>query len=239
MVISSESPIAPLEWTDELVSSIWEYYSLRPETYFTFQFGDRILEKTFRFVPKGAVVCDYGCGAGFLLKRLVERCKAAGIDYTQANLTKCAEVIGEHNNLMGLHHISEAESMGETFDVIYFVETIEHLLDGHIEPTMKNLRHLLKPGGIIICTTPNDEDLSEQEVFCPVTRKTFHRYQHVRSFTKESLCNEFERHGFSSVASFGTDFAARCLKARLKARLREPLGKKNPHLVCIAQRPIA
>ena len=230
-------PIAPLEWTDELVSSIWEYYSLRPEAYFTHQFGDQILEETLRYAPQGSIVCDYGCGAGFLLKRLVKRCKAAGIDHTQANLVKSAEVIGSHENLMGLHHISESESMGETFDVIYFVETIEHLLDGHIEPTMKNLRHLLKPGGVIICTTPNDEDLSEQEVFCPVTRKTFHRYQHVRSFTKESLRYEFERHGFDHVATFGTDFSAHGLRARLKVRLRERLGRKNPHLVCVARRP--
>lgn len=97
-------PIAPLEWTDELVSSFWKYYSQRSETYFTFQFGDRILEETTRFTPKSAIVCDYGCGAGFLLKRLVDRCKAAEIDYTHANLTKSAEIIGSHPNLMGLHH---------------------------------------------------------------------------------------------------------------------------------------
>jgi 2-polyprenyl-3-methyl-5-hydroxy-6-metoxy-1,4-benzoquinol methylase len=233
------NPIVPLEWTDELVSSIWEYYSLRPEAYFTHQFGDQILEETFRFAPKGAVVCDYGCGAGFLLRGLVERCKATGIDYTQANLTKSAEIIGNNKNLIGLHHISEAESLGETFDAIYFVETIEHLLDGHIEPTMKNLQHLLKPGGVIICTTPNDEDLREQEVFCPITRKTFHRYQHVRSFTKESLRNEFEHHGFEHVASFGTDFSARGFMSRLKMRLRELLTRKNPHLVCVVRRPLA
>jgi SAM-dependent methyltransferase len=160
-----------------------------------------------------------------------------GVDHTEANLAKAAEVIGHHENLMSLHHISEAGSLADTFDAIYFVETIEHLLDGHIEPTMENMRRLLKPGGVIICTTSNDENLSEQEVFCPVTRKTFHRYQHVRSFTKESLRKEFERHGFDHVASFTTDFAARGLRARLKARLREPLGKKNPHLVYVARRP--
>lgn len=235
--MSSFDPITPLEWTDELVSSIWEYYSTRPEAYFTYQFGDRIMQETLRFAPQDAVVCDYGCGAGFLLKHLVGRCKAAGIDHTRANLAKAAEVIGRHENLMGLHHISETGNLADTFDAIYFVETIEHLLDGHIEPTMEKMQNLLKPGGVIICTTPNDENLSEQEVFCPVTRKTFHRYQHVRSFTRESLRKEFERYGFDHVASFATDFAARGLRARLKARLREPLGRKNPHLVCVVRRP--
>ena len=230
-------PIEPLVWTDELVSSIWEYYSTRPEMYFTNLFGDRILEETMQYIPQGAVVCDYGCGAGFLLKRLVERRKASGIDYTRANLEKATEMIGIHRNLMGIHHISETENLGGTFDAIYFVETIEHLLGHHISPTMEKMHHLLKPGGVIICTTPHDEDLSEQEIYCPITRKKFHRYQHVRSFTKENLRIDFENHGFDHIVSFGTDFTARGFKAQLKSRVREHLGRKNPHLVCIVKRP--
>tara|TARA_B110000046_G_C13012129_1_gene407120 strand:- start:1455 stop:2168 length:714 start_codon:yes stop_codon:yes gene_type:complete len=230
-------PIEPLEWTDEQVSSIWEYYSTRSEMYFTNLFGEQILEETTRYLPNDAVVCDYGCGAGFLLKRLVEHCVSSGVDHTRANLEKTAEIIGPHKNLAGLYHISEIENLGRVFDAIYFVETIEHLLDHHIAPTMEKMYALLKPGGIIICTTPHDEDLSEQEVYCPTTRKTFHRYQHVRSFTKDSLRKDFENFGFEHVISFGTDFTARGFKAQMKTRLREYLGRKNPHLVCIVKRP--
>ena len=229
--------ITPLKWTDELVSSIWEYYSTRPEAYFTNQFGDQVLEQTLRFAPHNALICDYGCGAGFLLKRLVERHKSSGIDHTRENLKKAAEIIGPHKNLEGLHHISETESLDGTFDAIYFVETIEHLLDHHITPTMEKMHNLLKPGGVIICTTPHDEDLSEQEVYCPTTRKTFHRYQHVRSFTKDSLREDFERYGFEHIVSFGTDFTASGFMAQMKTRLREFLGRKNPHLVCVVKRP--
>jgi 2-polyprenyl-3-methyl-5-hydroxy-6-metoxy-1,4-benzoquinol methylase len=235
--MGSVDPITPLEWTDELVSSIWEYYSTRSELYFTNLFGDRILEDTIRYLPQDAIVCDYGCGAGFLLKRLVERCKSSGIDHTQANLEKAAEIIGPHKYLAGLYHISETEKLSGVFDVIYFVETIEHLLDHHITPTMEKMYDLLKPGGVIICTTPHDEDLNEQEVYCPTTRKTFHRYQHVRSFTKDNLRKDFEDHGFEHVISFGTDFTERGFQAQMKTRVREYLGRKNPHLVCIVKRP--
>jgi len=235
--MTSLEPITPLEWTDELVSSIWEYYSTRPELYFTNLFGDRILEETIQYIPQDAVVCDYGCGVGFLLKRLVERCKSSGIDHTRANLEKAAEIIGPHKNLTGLHHITETESLGGTFDAIYFVETIEHLLDHHITPTMEKMHNLLKPGGVIICTTPHDEKLSEQEVYCPSTRKTFHRYQHVRSFNKSNLRKDFENYGFEHIISFGTDFSARGFKAQMKSRVREFIGRKNPHLVCVVRRP--
>ena len=235
--MTSLEPITPLEWTDELVSSIWEYYSTRPELYFTNLFGDRILEETIQYLPQDAVICDYGCGVGFLLKRLVERFKASGIDHTRANLEKAAEIIGPHKNLAGLHLISKTESIDDTFDSIYFVETIEHSLDHHITPTMEKMFNLLKPDSVILCTTPNDEDLSEQEVYCPTTRKTFHRYQHVRSFTKDSICKDFEDHGFQHVISFGTDFTARGFKAKMKTRIRERIGRKNPHLVCVVKRP--
>lgn len=234
--MSSVHQITKLQWTDELVSSIWEYYSTRPETYFTNQFGDQILKQTLRFIPRNAVICDYGCGAGFLLKSLVEHFKASGVDHTWANLEKAAEIVGSNKNLMGLHHISETESLSGTFDAIYFVETIEHLLDHHITPTLKKMHNLLKPGGVIICTTPHDEDLSEHEVYCPITRKTFHRYQHLRSFTKDSLRKDFEDHGFDHVVSFGTDFTARGIKAQVKFRVREYIGRKNPHLVCVVKR---
>jgi len=236
----SDSPLyEPLEWTDDLVSAIWEYYGTKPETYFTCQFGDRIFEETQRYIPKGAEVCDYGCGAGFLLQRLLQYHRTAGIDFTRENLRKTAELVQGHPNLIGLFHPSEHTACAHSFGAIYFVETVEHLLDHHMDSTFDALKKLLKPGGIVICTTPHDENLAEQEVFCPVTRKTFHRYQHMRSFTIQSLAELFESHGFDTVRTFTTNFAARTAKERLKTRLRPYLGKKNPHLVHVGRVPAA
>jgi len=236
-VLTASSPYEPLEWTDSLVAAIWEYYGTRPETFFTFQFGDRILEETQRYIPQGATVCDYGCGAGFLLKHLLETHRAAGIDFTKGNLEKTADLVQDHPNLIGLFHPSECASLAASFDAIYFVETVEHLLDHHVVPTFSTLANLLKPGGIVICTTPNDEDLEDQQVFCPVTRKVFHRYQHMQAFTAKSLEYLFADHGFTTLKTFTTDFAARTLKARLKARWRPALGRKNPHLIYVGRKP--
>ncbi len=235
-IMSPEPPITPLEWTDDLVSSIWEYYSTTPEAYFTFQFGDRILEETNRHISPGATVCDYGCGSGFLLNHLANNYKVAGIDYGEENLKNAANLIGTNPNLIGLYHTNDIEQLAGSFDVIYFVETVEHLLPDQIETTLNKLRKLLKPNGTLICTTPYDEDLSLQEVYCPETRKTFHRYQHVSSFTEATLCNFFRPYGFEDETVFTTNFSARSFKARLKIKLRNILGRKNPHLVYIGRR---
>ena len=231
-------PIGPLEWSDETVASLWEYYSeRRPETYFTAQFGDRIVEETLRFVDHAAAVCDFGCGAGYLLERLLEHRRAAGLDFTRGSVEVARRRVDGSANLIGVHHVDEAAHLFDTFDALYFVETVEHILPHHMDGTFDLLHRLPKPRGIIVCTTPHDEDLSEQEVFCPVTRKYFHRYHHVHSFTEASLAALFRARGFEVVRTFTIDFAARRPVHGLKGRLRAQLGRKNRHLVLIGRTP--
>lgn len=237
---SGEKPqIEALEWTDEYVSSLWEYYStFQPEAYFTAQFGTQIIDETAKFLPDGSV-CDFGCGAGFLLGHLLRDRKAAGFDFTRQSLEVARNRYGGQPNLLGLFHLDEIDKIKAAFDAVYFVETVEHLLPSHIESTFTLLHSVLRPGGILVCTTPNDEDLAESQVFCPVTRKFFHKYQHVCSFTADSLTALFRRHGFDVVRTFTTDFAAATTMSRLKRYIRPYFGKKNPHLVLIARKPLA
>lgn len=232
-----QQPIGPLEWTGEYVSALWEYYStFRPETYFTAQFGRQIIAKTAEFLPDGPV-CGFGCGAGFLLDCLLRDRKAAGFDFTLKSLDVARRRLGGNANLIGLFHLNEIDRVRGMFDSVYFVETVEHLLPSNMEGTFELLHALLKPGGVVICTTPNDENLADNEVFCPVTRKYFHRYQHVSSFTEDSLEALFRRQGFEVLRTFTTDFSAKTLVASMKIVARPYLGKKNPHLVLVARKP--
>ena len=70
-----------LEWTPERVHRFWEYESHFPERYFTFDRGDTIVGR-FRSDLRGCeTILDYGCGGGYLLKRLLKRgYRAAGAD---------------------------------------------------------------------------------------------------------------------------------------------------------------
>ena len=77
----------PLEWTDEQLAGFWDYYAeQRQEEFFTRLFGDRVLELTRRFYGADAVLCDYGCGSGFLLEKLLATHRAAACDFSKANL---------------------------------------------------------------------------------------------------------------------------------------------------------
>ena len=46
-----------------------------------------------------------------------------------------------------------------SFTTIFMVEVIEHLSDEHLAAAMVTIKRLLAPGGRLVCTTPNDEDL--------------------------------------------------------------------------------
>lgn len=228
---------APLEWTDEQLATFWSYYAeQRQEDYFTRQFGERILDLTRRFYGAGALVGDYGCGSGFLLEKLVRTHRAVGCDFTQANLDATRARLGAGNpNLVALFRVGE-KPPGLQCDAVYVVETAEHVLERHEAEFFANVSGLLRPGGIVIATTPNAENLAADTVYCPGCNHAFHRWQHVRSFDGARLRDFFGRRGFSEVETFTTDFAAASPWRRLKARLRPMLGRKNPHLVYVGRK---
>ena len=87
--------------------------------------------------------------------------------------------------------------------------------DEALAEVLSNLRQLVTPDGLILITTPNDENLAKSHVFCPETGKVFHRWQHVRSWTVESLTAHLGEHDFSPVR-----VEAVKLKSKPKVRLR-------------------
>ena len=130
---------------------------------------------------------------------------------------------------------------GLTFARIVTVEVIEHLDDDKLSSFFGTLRQLLAPDGRLILTTPNDEKLENLEVYCPSCNHTFHRYQHMRSFSAATLERTVRAAGFEPTRTFGTDFSRRPLwhptqLARDAARLLRGQAAARPHLVGVAKR---
>ena len=233
----SETGARPLEWNDAQLAAFWGYYAeQRREDYFTHRFGQRILEVTREFYPRDALVCDYGCGPGFLLEKLVATHRAVGCDFSEANIAQARSRVGGQPNLVATFTTS-AVPPDLKCDVLYAVETVEHILDRHADAFFSNINKLLRSGGVVIATTPNAEDLIGNTVFCPCCQHTFHRWQHVRSFDGASLSAFFEAHGFRTARTFTTDFAAGNRWQKTKARMRPLLGRRNPHLVYVGRAP--
>ena len=105
---------------------------------------------------KGLRILDIGCGGGLLSEPMARLgAEVVGADAAEGNLP-VARVHAEQSGLnIDYRHIT-AEAMaadGEQFDVVLNMEVIEHVSDP--QGFLLACQQLLKPGGLMICSTLN------------------------------------------------------------------------------------
>ena len=127
---------------------------------------------------------DFGCGTGGLVRYLRETTGCTAVGYER----------GWAAEQLDVPHLDENGLQGAagTFDVITAVEVIEHV----VEPVelLRELRRLLRPGGLLLLTTGNAEPY----------RKNLTRWRyvvpeiHVSFFEPGTLALALEKAGFRS-----------------------------------------
>jgi 2-polyprenyl-3-methyl-5-hydroxy-6-metoxy-1,4-benzoquinol methylase len=183
-------------WDERLLQRFWRFYANQPETYFSFARGADVVRRARGYLSQGDLILDYGCGPGFLLHELLKAgFSAGGTDISVDVIGRNGPAVGSQKNLLGLFAIDDLLLGGRTFDAIFLVEVVEHLYDEALAATLRNCRTLLRPGGRLFVTTPNDERLEDSIVYCPVSNVTFHRWQHVRSWNSMTLPAALREHG--------------------------------------------
>jgi 2-polyprenyl-3-methyl-5-hydroxy-6-metoxy-1,4-benzoquinol methylase len=129
--------------------------------------------KIIELITPETKVLDVGCGAGSLMQLLRDRinCDCTGIDISRVaiNIVRNMGFYGFVTKLPDL----PCEILDRKFDFVTAIEIFEHLY--HPEKTLRALKNVIKPGGKLIVTVPND------------TMKPEETDDHVNSFTVESL----------------------------------------------------
>lgn len=234
-------------WDGDKISRLWDYYSKTfpyNQEYFTKIFGRYILKKTQRFIGSlsGKNVLDYGCGPGFLLHYLVELNikpnKYIGLDFSEESIKS----ISNNFNIpfpveTVILYDTPSSLKSESIDVCFLIEVIEHLDDLYLEKTLKEIQRVLKPDGKVIVTTPNNENLELSLNFCPNCGCIYHRVQHVRSWSKDSLKSKMALFGLNPLLVSETTFLSNQLRLfNIHRYIWNIINKNNPNLFAIFEK---
>lgn len=118
------------------------------------QLGDRpalwfYARLTQRWLGPGPIL-DFGCGTGFLLRRLKQRISVAGLELSEF----CRVRLN-----IDLPNVTVYEDVStlpvETFSGIVALHVFEHIPDHDLTEILAKLRLSLKPGGRILCVMPD------------------------------------------------------------------------------------
>jgi SAM-dependent methyltransferase len=128
---------------------------------------------------------------------------------------------------------AEDPPMDRRFDVIFFSEVIEHLpVPGYIP--LARLRAVLRPGGVLLCSTPNLYRLRNiiflirgNQLFDHFDLPGERGYGHVLEYSAEHLAWQLERAGFDDFSVQLCDFShvPNQRMDRILSKLGAPLRK--------------
>lgn len=244
-----------IEWNSKKIANIWGYYSTHDEyddTYFSKHSGRRVLDVIASYVSFNRnLTLDFGCGRGDMLKYLVERgVECQGLEFSKESIEVALRTVGNNPRFRGVVYAENLPSSlpDESFDIVLLIEVIEHLFEDQLLPTFNEIYRLLRPGGKVVVTCPHAEDLNNHavRVHCPECGATFHRWQHMRSVTPESLSHMLEQACLIPLVCHPIDFGSLDMSLvertinRLRAGYRALRGKnvvqKLPHLVYIGMK---
>jgi 2-polyprenyl-3-methyl-5-hydroxy-6-metoxy-1,4-benzoquinol methylase len=133
---------------------------------------------------KGKRVLDAGCGEGHLLEKLQnvrEDNEYWGIDITPIAIEQAKKRCPFAN--IGLGDLFKTGYPEESFDVIICTEVLEHITD--FKGVLEEFKRILKPGGILIITFPNEILWTISRFF--LGRRPIKVPDHVNSFSPRNI----------------------------------------------------
>jgi SAM-dependent methyltransferase len=231
-------------WTPEKAESFWNVFSSDSrfsKQYFSNHSGGLLLEYLATLIKFEGNVVDYGCGLGYFVGHLLNygvSCQA--LDFSSASIQRVQEKFESHPLFRGATLATGLPTPlpDKSMDLVLSIEMVEHLFDEHLSPTFDEFHRILRPGGTLLVTTPNQEDLEASRVLCPDCGAYFHQYQHLRRWSAESLRQTLEAHGFETVTCHATLIAPKVKwqgLRRLLRRMRRLPEPPQPHLIFVGR----
>lgn len=146
-----------------------------------------------RFAGQKINVLDGGAGFGqysFWILRKFKNSEVLGVDISQSHVDKAQKFFNQ-SGFEKRAHFEQADltnwSQNEAFDLAITVDVMEHILEDRM--VFKNFYTSLKPGGILLVSTPSDKGGSD-------VHDHDHDHDHANDGS-ESFIDEHVRDGYS------------------------------------------
>lgn len=230
-----------IEWNTERVTRFWDNMTLTGK-YFSDAVGDSLIRLAAKSTGglKGKVL-DYGCGPGILLEKLLNRgVQCEGADTSPDSLEIAARRLSNNAQRCPLTLLKGLPSAipDNSFDVVFFVETIEHVLPEELPQTLSELQRIVRPGGHVVVSTPHDENLKASHTVCPECGARYHKMQHVSKWTSQTIAAAMEQVGWETVRSRPTLLPEQSVVSHVKSFVSNLVGRKQKHLVYVGRKPM-
>jgi ubiquinone/menaquinone biosynthesis C-methylase UbiE len=195
-----------IEWSLDKIQRFWNWYhsnEAMSDQMFEFQVSSNIIEFVKQNIKLEGKVLNYGGGQGFLVKELLNNDnldEVSACDYSNNSISILNDKFSKNSKFKYNVQLSELPSKlpSDSFDIVFFLETVEHLTDDELFSTLNEIRRVIKNNGYLICSTRNNEILEKNHIMCPDCGCVFHRVQHIRSFTSDSLSEIIGKVGFNT-----------------------------------------
>jgi SAM-dependent methyltransferase len=225
----------PIEWTADKVRRVWDYYALHPVEFFSATHSQSIAAIVRHYCRRGPVA-DIGCGTGDLLVALIgEGLEVVGVDDSP-------EIVAAARRRLPGATLAVASATSLPFEDasmggVLLVEVIEHLDDETLNGALVEARRVLRTGGRLVITTPNQENIVAAAVQCPDCGSQFHPMQHVRSWSAATLARALSSHGFQPESVRPLRLVENgSPPERLARRAYYAIRRQRPHLVAVGTR---
>jgi len=144
---------------------------------------EHVFTQSKKYIKPGMSACEIGLGNGHLLRLLYNYgLKTTGIDISKYIVDILGTTFTHEGIAINLliYDLSKPFILSKKFDAVFCLDVIEHVSD--LENAIKNIKQILRPGGILVATLPWKENIDVNMVVCPECHHKFHRIGHHHSF---------------------------------------------------------
>jgi len=140
----------------------------------------------------GQIVLDAACGTGFGAKMLEEAgaLEVCAVDIDEASLNTARSAYAGERVRFVRADIRQLPLPAESFDLAVSFETIEHIPQGR--DWIREAARVLKPGGLMLISTPNREATNPGLYLEELPANPFHFYEYSTTEFVGELLTEFD-----------------------------------------------